>query len=168
MLKQSADLITISPEDYREAMSHFAGAVHVVTTDGRAGRRGVTVSAAISASDDPPTVIACLNRNRAENRWFEANECFAVNTLCKRQVELARAFAGEGHLSMDARFEMGEWTTLNTKAPILSGSRMAIDCVVRDIQTVYTHFVIFGNVVACGELRREPALVYLDRGYRSL
>ncbi len=30
----------IAPQDYRNAMARFAGAVHVVTTDGQAGRRG--------------------------------------------------------------------------------------------------------------------------------
>src|SRR5690606_11406937 len=38
----------IEPKDYRDAMALFAGAVHVVTTDGKAGRRGVTVIAACS------------------------------------------------------------------------------------------------------------------------
>ena len=37
---------------YRDAMAHFAGAVHVVTTDGPAGKRGTTVIAACSVSDN--------------------------------------------------------------------------------------------------------------------
>ncbi|TIU76756.1 MAG: flavin reductase, partial [Mesorhizobium sp.] len=41
----------IGPQAYRDAMAHFAGHVHVVTTDGPAGRRGATVIAASSVSD---------------------------------------------------------------------------------------------------------------------
>ncbi|TIW51814.1 MAG: flavin reductase, partial [Mesorhizobium sp.] len=52
----------IGPQAYRDAMAHFAGQVHVVTTDGPAGRRGATVIAACSVSDTPPTVLVCLNR----------------------------------------------------------------------------------------------------------
>jgi flavin reductase (DIM6/NTAB) family NADH-FMN oxidoreductase RutF len=168
LLERTTELDAISPAAYRDAMSHFAGAVHVVTTDGPAGRRGVTVCAATSVSDDPPTVIVCLNRNREENRWFEQNGCFAINTLNAAQPAIARAFAGEGKLDMNDRFALCRWERLRTGSPVLSGGRMAIDCVVCDVQPVHTHFAIFGRVVAAGQLRRDPALIYLDRDYRSL
>lgn len=168
MLERPVKLTSISPARYREAMSHFAGAVHVATTDGPAGRRGLTVSAAVSVSDDPATVMICLNRNREENRMFEANGCFALNTLCVHQIELARAFAGEEHLPMDARFAFGTWQTLETGAPVLTKARMSIDCVLRDVQLVHTHYILFGEVVACGPDSKDPALVYLDRDYRSV
>lgn len=159
---------TISPADYREAMSRFAGAVSIATTDGPAGKRGVTVSAAVSVSDNPPTLLVCLNRNREENRLFEQNGTLALNTLCADQVELARAFAGIGHLSMDERFALGEWANGSTGAPLLNGARMALDCMVTDVQAVHTHWVIMAQVVGCGNFREAPTLVYLDRAYRSL
>ncbi|HSO47622.1 MAG TPA: flavin reductase [Rhizobiaceae bacterium] len=158
---------TLASAEYREAMSRMAGAVSIVTTDGPAGVRGVTVSAVVSVSDNPPTLFVCLNRNREENRFFEKNGCFAINTLCAGQLPLARAFAGEGHLSVQQRFALGEWRTLETGAPILLGARMSLDCVVTDVQTVHTHFVIAGEAVAKGELHNEPALIYLDRNYLS-
>lgn len=149
-------------------MSCFAGAVNVAATDGSAGRRGLTVSAAVSVSDDPATVLICLNRNRSENLMFKSNGCFSLNTLCSSQIKLARAFAGEGHLSMEDRFELGRWYVLDTGAPILHGSRMAIDCEITDVQTVHTHYVVVGQVVACAPESREPSLIYLDREYREL
>jgi flavin reductase (DIM6/NTAB) family NADH-FMN oxidoreductase RutF len=139
----------------------------VVSTDGPAGRRGVTVSAVVSVSDNPPTMLVCLNRNREENRYFEDNGCFAISTLCGDQVELARAFAGEGHLPMEARFALGSWNSLVTGAPMLERARMSLD-VVTDVQSVHTHYVIFGEIVAAGPVRSDPALVYLDRHYRSI
>ncbi len=168
MLNRHKDHDRVSPAMYRDAMSRFAGAVNVVTTDGIAGKRGVTVSAAVSVSDNPPTIFVCLNRNREENRWFERNGVFCVNTLVARQEPVARAFAGEGKLPMDERFALGQWTTLSTGAPVLTGSRMVLDCVVSDVQLVHTHYVVAGEVVACGELREEEALVYLDRQYHSV
>ena len=168
MLERTDKLLAISPQDYRDAMSHFAGAVNVVTTDGEAGRRGVTVSAAVSISDDPPTVVVCLNRNRAENLWFQANGCFAINTLTQNHLGLARAFAGEDHLSMSDRFALSKWTRLETGAPILPDARMAFDCVVTDIQSVHTHYMVFGRVVASSDGNRDPALLYIDRGYQSI
>ena len=60
-----SDLLKLKNVDsvaFREAMSRFAGAVHVVTTDGAHGRRGVTVSAACSVSDNPATLLVSVGR----------------------------------------------------------------------------------------------------------
>lgn len=158
----------VPPQEYRDAMSHFAGAVHIAATDGAGGRRGVTVSAAVSVSDDPPTLIVCLNRNRDDNNVFADNGCFSLNTLGADQLPLARAFAGEQNLTMEERFALGKWTALETGAPILEGSRMTLDCVVTDVQAVHTHHVVFGEVVATGPAGLGPALLYLDRQYRTV
>lgn len=149
-------------------MARFTGAVSIVTTDGPAGQRGVTVSAATSVSDNPPTLLVCLNRNREENRQFAKNGGFVLNALCHDQIALARAFAGEGHLSMPARFALGEWQRAATGAPLLKGSRMSLDCRVTETVEMATHIILFGEVVDCTLDRDASALVYLDRAYRSL
>lgn len=149
-------------------MSRFAGAVHVMATDGPAGRRGVTVAAAMSISDDPPTLLVCLNRNRAQNAWFGENGCFALNTLCAAHEPLSRAFAGEGDLAMEDRFAAGSWTTLLTGAPVLTSARTALDCRVTDVREMHTHYMIFGEVVAVAPAGAGAALIYLDRHYQSL
>ena len=43
------------------AMGHVAAPVAVITTDGPAGRFGITVSSVTSASADPPMMMACIN-----------------------------------------------------------------------------------------------------------
>ena len=112
-------LTTIDAAEFRDAMSRHAAAVHLVTTDGPAGRRGVTVSSACSVSDDPATLLVCLNVSSPANDRFEQNGNFAVNLLSERNEAIARAFAGQGGLSPEERFAKGEWTTLQTGAPIL-------------------------------------------------
>jgi flavin reductase (DIM6/NTAB) family NADH-FMN oxidoreductase RutF len=162
--------VETAPAEYRDCMARFAGAVHVVTTDGAHGRRGVTVSAVTSVSDNPPTLLFCLNRNREENRQFAANGCFALNTLGYDQIGLARAFAGEGHLAMDQRFAMGSWYELQSGAPVLILSRMSLDCRVTKVIEVATHFVIFGEVIASVKSNDEntAALIYSNRQYHAL
>ncbi len=167
-LLDRTQITTLASAQYREAMSRMAGAVSIITTDGPAGLRGVTVSAVVSVSDNPPTLFVCLNRNREENRYFERNGCFALNTLSVLHLPLARAFAGEGHLTMAERFALGEWSQMETGAPMLKAARMSLDCVVTDVQAVHTHFVIAGEAVAKGELHNEAALVYLDRDYHTI
>lgn len=153
---------------YRDCMSRFAGTVNIITTDGEAGKRGVTVSAATSVSDNPPSILFCLNQDRVENSWFEKNGVFAMNTLCKSHEKLARAFAGEGHLDMPSRFNLGDWETIETGAPVLKGARMSLDCKIVDVQKIATHFVIIGEVLGYNLDALDSALVYLDRSYKEV
>ena len=54
---------TIDPAQFREAMGRTASGVTVVTSDGAAGRVGVTVSSLCSLSMDPPSVLFCIHRD---------------------------------------------------------------------------------------------------------
>ncbi len=101
----------IGPQTYRDAMARFAGAVHVVTTDGVAGKRGATVIATCSVSDSPPTVLVCLNRENLKNEAFIQNGNFALNTLAADQQALAEAFSGQTGLPVEERFALAEWDT---------------------------------------------------------
>lgn len=159
---------TIEAPAFREAMSRFTAAVHIVTTDGAAGRRGVTATSVASVSDDPATLLVCLNSSSPANRRFEANGCFAVNLLAATDEEMARAFSGEGRLDPDERFLMAEWGGLATGAPILDGALASFDCRLTDSRIVATHRVMIGEVAAIRLGDPGPALLYLGRGYRRL
>lgn len=159
---------TIDRDSFRDAMSRFASAVHLVTTDGPAGRRGVTVSSACSVSDEPATLLVCLNTSSPANDRFENNGNFAVNLLAEDNEAIARAFAGEGQLDPDARFAKGEWEVLQTGAPLLVSSLAGFDCRILEAKIVATHRVLIGEVVAIRTGSKSPSLVYLDRTYRSL
>src|SRR5206468_12529153 len=53
---------TVEAAQFREAMSQLGAAVHVVTTAGPAGMAGFTATAVCSVSDQPATLLVCLNR----------------------------------------------------------------------------------------------------------
>jgi cob(II)yrinic acid a,c-diamide reductase len=160
--------IDVAPQTYRDAMARFAGAVHVVTTDGSAGRRGTTAIAACSVSDSPPTILVCLNRENPRNEAFLLNGKFALNTLSAGQQTVADAFSGLHPLTTDERFARAEWDRIETGAPALVGSLAVFDCEVADIKDIATHRILFGRVkgIRIGE-GREP-LLYFDRAYREL
>ncbi len=159
---------TIDRAAFRDAMSRMPASVHLVTTDGPAGRRGVTVSSACSVSDDPATLLVCLNLSSPTNDRFEANGHFAVNMLASRSEVLARAFSGVGALSPDERFAKGRWTTAETGAPILTDALVGFDCRLIDARIVATHRVLIGEVVAMRLGSPEPALLYFDRAFHRL
>lgn len=162
------DVAPIESKAYRDAMSHYAGAVQVVTTNGAAGRRGVTLTASCSVSDNPPTVLICLQKIHEENRLFMENSVFAINTLSGSQEQLAEAFSGRIGLTQDERFELAQWDILSTGAPALVGALAVFDCRVTSVQDHSTHYVLFGEVAALRASTDEEALIYLNRRYHRL
>ncbi|MCW4114448.1 flavin reductase [Aurantimonas sp. MSK8Z-1] len=151
---------------FRDAMARHAAAVTLVTTDGPAGRRGVTVTSACSVSDDPAILLVCLNTSNALNQRFLDNGVFAVNVLSAVQEDLARDFSGG--LPPEQRFDRGDWDRLATGAPTLPGALVSFDCRLRESQVVATHRILFGEVVALRLSEPAASLVYRDRRYRHL
>ncbi|MCM2399300.1 flavin reductase [Rhizobium sp. S95] len=158
----------IDPVVYREAMSRYAGHVQLITTEHGGIRRGVTITAACSVSDHPPTVLACLNNTNEKNAVFFESGFFALNTLGAHHRDLANGFAGFGGLSVDERFALGEWQRLVTGAPVLSDAIVSFDCRVTDTKVTATHTVLFGEVKAVHFGAKEASLIYLDRSYHTL
>ncbi|MGH6862436.1 MAG: flavin reductase, partial [Phyllobacterium sp.] len=142
--------------------------VHVITTDGPAGRRGVTISAVCSVSDNPATMLVCLNRQHEFNHLFVENKVFALNTLSFGQQALSEAFSGRGDLSQSDRFALGSWHTLQTGAPVLDDALASFDCRIIATHEVATHYVIYGKVTALNRGEAGRSLVYLNRSYHQV
>lgn len=157
----------VGPQTYRDAMARFAGAVHVVTTDGPAGKRGTTVIAACSVSDAPPTVLVCLNRENSRNDVFAKNGKFALNTLASEQQALAEGFSGQTGLPSDERFSLAQWDQIATGAPTLIGGLAVFDCELTDTIDHATHRILFGKVTGIRIGDTLEPLMYFNRNYRS-
>lgn len=168
LVSRDQPTVGISPAEYREAMRHFGGAVHVLTTDGDKGKRGVTISACCSLSDEPPTVLACLMRTNEQNRLFIENKHFCINTLAGHHQELSDVFAGRGKLDMPARFATTQWLTLKTGSPVLADALISLDCQLVSWHVHATHYVLIGEVVAVRHNPSVEGLIYLNRNYHTL
>ncbi|WP_156851028.1 flavin reductase [Bartonella refiksaydamii] len=160
--------ITVSSQEYRDAMSHFAGAVHIVTTNGIKGRRGVTVSACCSLSDAPPTLLVCLMRHNPKNQLFIENGNFCVNSLAGKHRSLADIFSRSCRDTQNEHFSIARWSTLQTGAPSLSDALASFDCRLICWHEHATHFVLIGEVVAINRNQEKNALMYLNREYHTL
>ena len=152
---------------YREAMARFGAAVSVVTTDGAAGRYGFTASAVCSVTDDPATLLVCVNRKNDSHAAMLANRVLCVNTLAAGQEAVSTLFGG-AEASQDTRFAAGQWHTLDTGAPVLDGAVVAFDCRVTQTTEVATHTVMFAEVVAIQHGATHDGLVYFGRAYHPL
>ena len=155
---------TVSAAEFIEAMRGAVAGVNIVTTDGAAGRYGVTVSAFSSVSAEPPMVLVCINRRSPVADALGANGCFAVNVLSTSQQHLADVFAGNPHSSTRYDFGAARWNGSATGAPLLSGSVAGFDCALATTVDAGTHRIFVGSVVDVAATSADP-LLYRNRKY---
>lgn len=164
----AAAVRSVDTKVFREAMSRLGAAVHVVTTDGAAGKTGFTATAVVSVSDSPATLLVCLNRGATSMPIMRANGVFCVNTLRAGDELVADTFAGRTKVARDQRFDAGQWSTLATGSPALMSAVVALDCRVIEVKAVASHDVYFGVVEAIHLGPPGAALVYHDRAYKQV
>ena len=161
--------MTVSREQFRDAMACLGAAVNIVTTDGAAGRAGFTASAVCSVTDDPPTLLVCLNRSSRGSAALKANGVLCVNTLAAGQHALSDAFAGKGGLDTSARFALAGWSTLATGAPVLEDAAIvAFDCRIAEVVEKGTHSVLFAEIQAIRQGAPGAGLIWYARDYHPV
>ena len=158
----------VTAEEFREALSRLASSVSIVSTDGAHGIAGFTCSAVCSVTDEPPTIMVCVNRKSAANAIIKANGVLCVSSLGAEQVELSQIFAGVGRVPMNERFTGPHWSVLATGSPYCTQSRVALDCRVADIREVGTHSVIFAEVLSTVHASDGEPLIYHSRNYATI
>ena len=112
----------IDPElraQFLSGMSHAACTVNVVTTDGSAGRVGVTVSAMSSVSADTakPTLLVCVHHESFAAKAILENGVFCVNVLRDDQSYISDTFAGRFKDTVTDKFDCSKWHSMSTGAP---------------------------------------------------
>ncbi len=158
----------LTKELFRESMAKLPAAVNIITTDGPAGKAGITATAMCSLTDEPPTVIVCLNRQARANQVAQLNGRLAVNILGEQCQELSAVFAGQRGLEMEQRFDTGaRWTTLVTGAPVLEESVCSLDCEIAQVMDVGTHSVLYCRILAIRHFSDDRNLIYHGRQYKS-
>jgi flavin reductase (DIM6/NTAB) family NADH-FMN oxidoreductase RutF len=137
----------------------------VVTTDGPAGRFGVTVSAVASVSADPPMLLVCINQRSPALAAIQANGIFTVNLLAETQSHVADSFAGRAPQKFD--FTCARWAQDHTVLPPrLEGAAAAFHCSIASLHEAGSHAVLIGHVLNAFAGAAAP-LAYVAQGYAS-
>jgi flavin reductase len=156
---------------FLEGMARAAATVCVVTTDGPAGRHGITVSSlsSVSADGSAPTLLVCVHGASPAAAAIQANGVFCVNLLEEGAAHVSDVFAGRVPIDRSDRFAAVDWTHAPSGCPRLSGTHAMFDCRLATSTLMETHHVLFGAVqsVHLGHEGGAP-LVYAGRGYRRL
>jgi 4-nitrophenol 2-monooxygenase / 4-nitrocatechol 4-monooxygenase, reductase component len=151
------DARSLTSDEFREVISHFASGVTVVTAlhEGRA--YGTTASAVTSLSLEPPMLLVCLNLRSATQAVLHATRAFGVNILDEQQGAVAERFATAAGAEKFAglplrRGELG--------VPLLADALAYCECRVVEDVTAGTHRVFLAEVVDAAAHEGAPLTYY--------
>jgi flavin reductase (DIM6/NTAB) family NADH-FMN oxidoreductase RutF len=150
-------------ESFVAAMAAAAFGVSIVTTDGNAGRYGLTVSAVSSVSAEPPLLLACINRKNLVEQAITKNQRFVVNLLSDQQSALAKMFAGRPEQGEAYDFGAAKWTKEHGM-PVLQGAAANFVCNLESYSDAGTHRIFIGRVIHAMHNGALP-LVYSHRTF---
>lgn len=151
-------------QKFRTLMRHQAGAVTIIAVGKTGNRTGLTATAMCSLSDNPPSVLICVNKNASAHAPIREAGCFSVNVLACTQQELATRFSTK-KLEGEARFEEKDWEVLTTGAPVLKNTIASLDCELMDEHTVETHSIFIGRVREGRFHEEAQPLLYFRGGF---
>jgi flavin reductase len=158
----------VSQQDFRRAMAALPAAVNIITTDGAAGRQGMTATAVCSVSDEPASLLVCINRSARIHDMLRDNGRFCVNVLAAGQDGVSGAFSTRG-LSIDERLaRAGSVIMLEDGQPALAEAQVALGCRVVQVIEAGTHSIFIGAVEQVVTGQGVGALAYYERAYHHL
>lgn len=148
---------------FKQALSHFASGVTVVTTEHEGVRYGMTVASFASLSLRPPLVLVCVDKSVKSHDAIAAAGKFGVSILAGDQAEVSGRFASK----VEDKFAGIGTRTGSLGVPLLDGAICTIECRVHDRLPGGDHTIFVGEVVGAATADGTP-LVYYRSGYREL
>lgn len=151
----------------RAGMRRLAASVCVITAvDSSGERQAMTATAVTSVSDDPASLLVCINRQASLHDVIAQSQRFAVNVLSADQADISALCAGKE--PGETRFSLGSWGDANG-LPYLRDAQAVFFCHTARQMTHGTHLIVIGDVdhalVAEGTVN---PLLYANGQYRSL
>lgn len=159
--------MTPESEIFRAAMAQLGSAVCILSTDGPSGRYGITASAVTGVSDNPPSLIVCVNRSSGANAVMKENGRLCVNVLSCDQEAISSAFSDKS-VSPDERFAAGDWQTSPLGNPKLAETAASFDCEIDKAVEYGTHTVFFCQAREINLSETHNCLIYHGRAYHKI
>lgn len=158
---------------YRALARRWAGSVTVVTmrhgADAECGPfDGVTATAFLTVSIDPPIVLVSLSRMTKAATALATSSGFVVNLLAEDQEIVSRRFAGSSRDRSSIAWERISTRRDARGVPVLDGTVGAFSADVREVLDSGDHILLLGNVSQIWLGASGTPLVYCDRAYARL
>ena len=149
---------------FKQAMSRFASGVTVITTyDENQQAVGMTASAFISVSLNPPLILESIAKTAQMHHRLMQQDHYAVSILSNEQVQVSNHFAGWHTEGFTPTLE--EVNGL----PMVADSLVQMCCRIMSRVSAGDHTLFIAEVKS---IRVNPKpldpLIYVDRQYRNL
>jgi flavin reductase (DIM6/NTAB) family NADH-FMN oxidoreductase RutF len=168
----------VSNDEFRAAMSRLASGVVLVTAqepalapDGPSGEDvGMTATAFMSVSLDPPLVLVSLREGSRMDDLLAEQPTWAVSVLSESQRHIAGRFAMKGRISDRLLFEDIPYVRGKVSgSPLVGGALATLECRTEQRVPAGDHTLVIGRVLAA----RLPSadggpLMYFRGRYRHL
>lgn len=157
----------ISPAVFKQSMRLLAGGVCIVASAKDGERLGLTMTALCSLTLDPPTLIACVNRDAGAHAMMRSTRRVSVNFLGSDQVEVAELFSSS-KIKGAERFDVTKWIDMASGIPALIDALAVLDCEIFEEVPVGQHSVFFCEVKAARLRPEKEPLVHFNREFCGL
>ncbi|MEV5162570.1 flavin reductase family protein [Streptomyces sp. NPDC053728] len=167
----------MSNDEFRAALSRLAAGVVLITAQeppldehGRGEDVGMTATAFMSVSLDPPLVMVSLRNDSRMDDLLAEQPLWAVSVLTGSQRHIAGRFAMKGRISDRLLFEdiphiRGEITG----APLVDGALATLECRTEQRVLAGDHTLVIGRVLAASlPSGDDEPLTYFKGRYRQL
>ena len=141
----------------RDALSHYATGVTVVTATAPDGPVGITANSFTSVSLDPPLVLWCPALASARYPLFAQAGHYAIHILAADQLDTCQRFARDG------RDFAGLSEVTPEGAPALPGCLARIDCAAHGTHEGGDHAILVGRVLRAQTRPGDPLLFWGGR-----
>ena len=151
---------SIEAAHFRRVMGRFATGVTVVTARAHGEVRGMTASAFMSGSLEPPLCVVSVAKRARMHAHLPAAGAFAVNILAIEQENYAQHFAGKPIAGLEPPFAdiEGVPTLADASARIVTTLASSADC--------GDHTLYIGRILWMAADNRPPLLYHAARyGY---
>lgn len=155
----------IDPAAYREALSHFASGVTVISGLVEGEPVGFTCQSFHSVSLDPPLVSFSVMRTSKSWPKLRSVGSFAINVLSADQSELSNEFAK----STGDRWAKVRWTTSPNNSPLIHDALLWLDCGIYSEVEAGDHSIVVSRVHhLLWDSRARSPLIFYKGAYRQL
>ncbi|MFI9236014.1 flavin reductase family protein [Streptomyces sp. NPDC053079] len=165
----------VTADEFRAALARLAAGVVLVTAhdpeDGPRGEDvGMTATAFVSVSLEPPLVMVSVRNGSRMDDLLEHQPLWAVSILSESQRHIAGRFAMKGRISdrllfEDIPYERGEITG----APLVRGALSLLECRTEQRVVAGDHTLVIGRVLRADTPSSESGpLTYFRGRYRFL
>jgi DNA-binding FadR family transcriptional regulator/flavin reductase (DIM6/NTAB) family NADH-FMN oxidoreductase RutF len=150
----------------RQAFRRYASGVMLLTyIDGQGNAYGMTATSVCSVSAEPPTILACVNREARTREEIIRNKRFAISLLSHSQRQVSEFCSRAGSLKLLP----AEWvTSLEGKVPVIRDALGSVQCVLSQTLDAGSHTVLIGSVVDVELGPEGNPLLYFGGAYRSI